>query len=107
MFGDKASLVKMRQVLADEKMALPERRRAFDLLKRSGDAESSWVFAGLLDSTEFRSQVIPLLGRSDDTAAATALLQRYAVFNEADRGEGQKLHRMSRQGRRQRLGVLE
>ena len=85
VFGDKASLVKMRQVLADEKMPLPERRRAFDLLKRSGDAESSKVFAGLLDSNDFRTQVIPLLARSDDTSAATALLQRYATFNEADR----------------------
>lgn len=85
VFGDKAILAKMRETLADGKAAMPERRRAFDLLKRVGDTESVAVFASLLDNAAFRLEVIPLLSRSDDARGAEALLRRLNEFNEAER----------------------
>ncbi len=84
-FGDKDVLARMRGVLADVKADLGKRKSALALLKRTGDPESLPVFATLLDQDAFRSEIIPLLGRSDDPAIATALLQGFEKFNPADR----------------------
>ncbi len=84
-FGDKDVLGRMRAVLADANAPLGERKSAFALLKRTGDKEALGVFATLLDNAAFRSAVIPLLGRSDDPAVATALLERYANLSVNDR----------------------
>ncbi len=64
---------------------MSERKSAFALLKRTGDREALTVFAALLDAPEFRAEIIPLLGRSDDPDTATALLQRYEKLSLADR----------------------
>jgi len=85
VFGDTSVLAKMRGVLADSKAPMPERKAAFALLKRTGDAEALPVFTTLLDAPEFRAQVIPLLGRSDDPNTATALLQRFDKLPPADK----------------------
>ncbi len=85
LFGDKTVIGKMRATLADDKAPVAARRTAFDLLKRIGDAEAAPLFARLLDVEEFRSAVIPLLARSADPATATALIQRFEKFNDADR----------------------
>src|SRR5262249_21517877 len=45
VFGDKTMLGKMRTLLADEKAPLAERKRAFELLRRSNDTESAEVYA--------------------------------------------------------------
>ncbi|MGV3660939.1 MAG: PVC-type heme-binding CxxCH protein [Prosthecobacter sp.] len=84
LFGDKAVLAKMRETLAEKTRPLPERRSAFDLLKRVGDAEATPIFAKLLDETAFTSAVIPLLSRSSDPAIATALMKRFAELSAAD-----------------------
>lgn len=84
LFGDKAVLAKMRAILSDESQPLPQRRGAFDLLKRVGDAEASPIFAKLLDNPAFTSAVIPLLSRSTDPSIATALMKRFAKLNAAD-----------------------
>ncbi len=85
VFGDESALVRVRQQLANAQTPLPSRRAALALLKRLGDSASLPVFASLLDNDAFRSAVIPLLGRSDDPAIASALIQRYAKFNPTDR----------------------
>ncbi len=85
VFGDTSVLAKMRTVLADSNAPMPERKAAFALLKRTGDADALPVFATLLDAPEFRAQVIPLLGRSDDPNTATALLQRFDKLPPADK----------------------
>lgn len=85
LFGDKAVLAKMRSILADDSQPMPQRRTAFDLLKRVGDAEATPIFAQLLDAPAFRSTVIPLLSRSSDPATAEALMQRFATLNDIDR----------------------
>jgi putative membrane-bound dehydrogenase-like protein len=84
LFGDKAIIAATRATLADAKAPIAQRSEAFDLLKRIGDAESTPIFATLLDVEQFRSAVIPLLSRSNDPATATALIQRYAKFSTAD-----------------------
>lgn len=84
LFGDKTVLEKMREVLADNLQPLPERRGAFDLLKRVGDAEATPIFAKLLDDAAFTSAVIPLLSRSTDPSIATALMKRFGELNAAD-----------------------
>lgn len=84
-FGDTSVLAKMRMLLADDKQSLPVRQRAFDLLKRSNDAQSTPIFASLLDVEAFRTAVIPLLSRSSDPAVAEALLKRFESLNSADR----------------------
>jgi putative membrane-bound dehydrogenase-like protein len=85
LFGDQAVLTRTRAILADEKAPIADRRAAFELLKRSGDPQATPVYAGLLDLDAFRSDVIPLLARSNDPATAQALLKRYASFSESDR----------------------
>jgi putative membrane-bound dehydrogenase-like protein len=85
VFGDTNVLARNRAALADAATPMDVRKRAFALLKRTGDAESLPVFASLLDTPEFRAQVIPLLGRSDDPNTATALLQRFDKLPPADK----------------------
>lgn len=85
LFGDKAVLAKMRNILADATQPLPQRRSAFDLLKRVSDPEATPIFAKLLDQPDFTSVVIPLLSRSSDPATATALMTLFAKLNDTDR----------------------
>ncbi|MDZ4402859.1 PVC-type heme-binding CxxCH protein [Prosthecobacter sp.] len=85
LFGDKTELAEMRAVLGDTAKPLPQRRSAFDLLKRVGDAESTPIFAKLLDEAAFASAVIPLLSRSNDPATALTLLDRFDQLDPADR----------------------
>jgi putative membrane-bound dehydrogenase-like protein len=85
LFGDKAVLTKMRGILADAAQPLPQRRSAFDLLKRVSDTEATPIFAKLLDQPDFTSAVIPLLSRSADPATATALMSRFTKLSDTDR----------------------
>jgi len=85
LFGDQTVLAKMRGILADSSQPLPQRRSAFDLLKRVGDTEATPIFAKLLDEAAFASAVIPLLSRSNDPATASALLDRFDKLDPADR----------------------
>jgi putative membrane-bound dehydrogenase-like protein len=85
LFGDKAVLAKMRGILSDATQPLPQRRSAFDLLKRVGDSEATPIFAKLLDQPDFTSVVIPLLSRSSDPATATALMTLFTKLNDTDR----------------------
>ncbi len=85
LFGDKSVMARMRATLANERAPINERRSAFNLLKRIGDAEATPIFAKLLDVDEFRSVVIPLLARSNEPATATALIQRFPKFSDPDR----------------------
>ncbi|HBJ86704.1 MAG TPA: hypothetical protein DDZ88_23190, partial [Verrucomicrobiales bacterium] len=85
LFGDQSVLAKMRGILADSSQALPQRRSAFDLLKRTGDAEATPIFAKLLNEPAFASAVIPLLSRSNDPATALTLLDRFDQLDPADR----------------------
>jgi hypothetical protein len=73
----------MRALLADASKPLPQRRAAFDLLKRTGDAESTPIFAKLLDEPAFTKAVIPLLSRSNDPATAMTLIDRLTVLTHA------------------------
>lgn len=86
LFGDQTVLREVRALLADTAKPLPQRRAAFDLLKRTGDAESTPIFAKLLDEPAFTTAVIPLLSRSNDPKTATALLQRFEALDAANRG---------------------
>lgn len=85
VFGDTNVLSRNRATLADPAAPMDARKHAFALLKRTGDSAALPVFATLLDAKEFRSQVIPLLGRSDDPAMAEALLARFDKFSAADK----------------------
>lgn len=86
LFGDKTVLAEMRAVLADASKSLPQRRAAFDLLKRTGDTEATPIFAKLLDEPAFTAAVIPLLSRSSDPQTAAALMQRFEKLDAAIRG---------------------
>jgi putative membrane-bound dehydrogenase-like protein len=85
VFGDTNVLSRNRAMLADAATPMEIRKRAFALLKRTGDPAALPVFATLLDAKEFRSQVIPLLGRSDDPVIAAALIERFDKFSAADK----------------------
>lgn len=85
LFGDQEVIASMRATLADDKAAPAARHIAFDLLKRIGDTQAVPLFALLLDAPEYRTAVIPLLARSSDPATATALMERFASFNDTDR----------------------
>ena len=62
IFGDPNVLATMRQTLADASTPLAQRKAAFKLLQRTGDPAALPVFTALLDTPDFRSAVIPLLG---------------------------------------------
>jgi len=81
LFGDKTVLANMRSILADATKPLPQRRSAFAILKRTGDAESAPIFARLLNDPAFTAAVIPLLSRSSDPATALTLLD---LFDKLD-----------------------
>jgi putative membrane-bound dehydrogenase-like protein len=85
LFGDQTIIAKRRATLGDDHAPMPERRAAFDLLKRIGDAQATPIYARLLDVEQFRSAVIPLLARSNDPATATALIERFPKLNDPDR----------------------
>ena len=85
VFGDANVLARNRAMLAAPETPMELKKRAFALLKRTGDPAALPVFATLLDAKEFRSQVIPLLGRSDDPAVAAALVARFDKFSAADK----------------------
>lgn len=85
LFGDQTVLSEMRALLADTAKPLPQRRAAFDLLKRTGDAESTPIFAKLLKEPAFTKAVIPLLSRSNDPKTALALMERFDRIDAADR----------------------
>ncbi|HEY2342410.1 MAG TPA: PVC-type heme-binding CxxCH protein [Chthoniobacteraceae bacterium] len=85
IFGDKATLARMRTALAASETPAPARRSAFNLLKRTGDAESTPVYVKLLDLDEYRSEAIPLLSRSNDPSVADALIERFPKLKDADR----------------------
>ncbi len=85
LFGDKETIARMRQTIADEHAPLGDRRAAFDLLKRVNDRDLLPAFAKLLDIAEFRTAVIPLLSGSNDPATAWALIERYPKFDAKDR----------------------
>lgn len=83
LFGDQTVLSEMRTLLADASKPLPRRRAAFDLLKRTGDAEATPIFAKLLDEPAFTAAVIPLLSRSNDPGTALTLIDRFDRFDVA------------------------
>lgn len=85
LFGDQAVLSEMRALLADTAKPQPQRLAAFDLLKRTGDAGSTPIFAKLLDEPAFTTAVIPLLSRSNDPATALTLLERFDQLDPANR----------------------
>ena len=86
LFGDKAVLAPIRARLADNSTPLAERRRAIDLLRRAGDTESTALLVKLLDDTQLRAAVIPLLANAADSAAVSAgLIKGFTAFAPADR----------------------
>ena len=85
VFGDQGVLAQMRARLADESLAVRERRAAFDVLKRVNDREALPLYIKLLDHDAFRPAVIPLLSASSDPAAATGILRHYESLAAADR----------------------
>ncbi len=86
LFGDQTVLSRFRTLLADRSLPAERRQFAFDQLKRSNDSASLPVFAGLLDTEQFRSAVIPLLGRSNDPAVAESLMKTFASLKPEDQG---------------------
>lgn len=84
IFGDKEVLERMRTVLADDRAALPERRRALAVLRRVGDTESNAVYLRLLADKQLRGEVIPLLARTADPQAARQLLELYPKLTEPE-----------------------
>ena len=85
VFGDKTVLAAMRTRLKDESLALADRRRAFEVLKRVGDREVLPVYIALLEHDVFRALVIPLLAASNDPAAASGVLRHYGALKPDDR----------------------
>ncbi len=85
VFGDRATLARLRAALTAAETPEPARRAAFDLLKRVGDSQSAAAFAQLLNRPDYRAAVIPLLGRSDDPATATALIGLFPQLSDAER----------------------
>lgn len=85
LFGDQTVLGDMRALLADTTKPQPQRRAAFDLLKRTADAESTPIFVKMIDEPAFTTAVIPLLSRSNDPKTAAALMERFDRMDAADR----------------------
>jgi putative membrane-bound dehydrogenase-like protein len=85
IFGDGPTLARLRAALAAGDADRERRRRALDVLARVGDAEAVPVFVELLGDPEFRGAVLPFVGRSNDPAVATTLVQAFAELGEKQR----------------------
>jgi len=86
LFGDRSVLGPVRARLADRNVPAAERRRALDLLRRTGDPGAVPLLAELLGDPDLRAAVIPLLGAAPDApAAAQALLGAFRGLGSAER----------------------
>jgi putative membrane-bound dehydrogenase-like protein len=86
LFGDQATIARVRARVADRTVALGERRRALELLRRAADASATTVFVQLLTDPDLRGAVIPLLAATNDpSAVATGLLTHFNSFSATER----------------------
>ncbi|NIP95155.1 MAG: c-type cytochrome, partial [Akkermansiaceae bacterium] len=85
VFGDREIAARMAKAVRDRSAPLADRKNAFAFLAGRGDVDSSGVFVDLLDDPDFRSEVIPLLGRYNEGPVGKALLERLPKFNGKDR----------------------
>lgn len=86
LFGDQATIARVRSRVADRTVPLAERRRALELLRRASDAAATGVFVQLLADADLRGAVIPLLaGANEPDVVARGLLTHFSSFSAAER----------------------
>lgn len=86
IFGNPEVLASLRTVLADAAAPVDQRRRALTLLRRVGDDGSAAIYLALLDEPQLRAEVIPMLARFDEPAAAEQLIARFDSFSDTEQG---------------------
>ncbi|MCB1094386.1 MAG: DUF1080 domain-containing protein [Verrucomicrobiae bacterium] len=85
IFGDATVLASMRKTVADSDAPMEKRTEALQFLKASGDTECASELVAIIDVPEFRSTVLPMLGRFNDKAVADAILTRLPTLEGSDR----------------------
>jgi putative membrane-bound dehydrogenase-like protein len=85
LFGDQSVILQMRAAVTDSTLSIEAREKALEFLKNSGDNKCAQQLVALLEDDHFRSSVLPLLGRFNDPAVASALLARFSQLKGADR----------------------
>ncbi|MBI1841632.1 MAG: c-type cytochrome [Verrucomicrobia bacterium] len=82
--GDRERFPELRRALADGRAPKSDRLHAFRVLSRALDPESLPTFLRLLDEADFRSPVLPVLGRYKDDRVATALIQGFERWGASE-----------------------
>ncbi len=85
IFGDATVLAKMRKRVVDANLSEKKRREALQFLKVSGDTECLEEFVSLLKDPQFRSDILPLIGRFNHRTAATAVLDQLPTLEGAEK----------------------
>jgi putative heme-binding domain-containing protein len=84
-FGDATIFPRLRETLGDTQAEKSAREHALAVLSRAQDRAAFPVFLKLLDEAAFRSAAISLLSRFDTPEVSGALLQRFRLFQPAER----------------------
>jgi len=84
IFGDASVLASMREVIVDESAPKAKRQEALRFLKASGDTQCASQFIALLEAPDFRSTVLPLMGRFNDPKVADALIAKLDTLKGAE-----------------------
>jgi putative membrane-bound dehydrogenase-like protein len=84
-FGELDTPSNLRRTLADRQADPAVRRQALEALVRAKDAETAPILRALLDDAALRGPVIRACAVYDDAPAATALVTRYASFDDDER----------------------
>lgn len=80
-FGSKVALHALREVLADGKAKLPERRKALSALVAARDVKLPEVLRGLLREKKLRREALRGLGAFEDAKTSAAILKIYTKLD--------------------------
>jgi putative membrane-bound dehydrogenase-like protein len=86
-FGDPDALPRLRETVADGRLAPDPRRRALERLARARDGASLELLVGLLAEPELARDALRALSAREGPEVAQAVLERYAELDAAARRE--------------------
>jgi putative heme-binding domain-containing protein len=85
--GDRRVLPRMRKVLADQSVPLPQRTKALATLVDGRDTEAVSLLHGVLAEPALRGPALRALANFDDAATPRYVLAHYATFSDAEKGD--------------------
>lgn len=85
VLGDRRAFPSLRSVLADEKVELPQRQRALDILVRGRDAEAGDALRSVLGEPALRGAALRALAAYDDPKTPPSVLAVYGSLPDEEK----------------------